>query len=472
MFGEGFIEGDGCRSEEVEAAMIKKFRVIFMLLVLMAQNMGIAPLIARPARASTDFFAFLPVIQSRFSFKKQLFGLPSTLSAGVVDQNDATGWVQINGVDSQQPGTPFTWSWGDGAVEEGWFPMEHTYLDRTRDYTIRITAHYSGGGTDTTEVLVQFIPVTVTPRSLPASLAVTIPNSLPVLTTRLYGVPELKTFDDSFFTTTPRATIEYVLSVAAWIQDDFTNGAEYHWNNAFQQVVLRDANFGGMYSLWYTNPVSFASGDYGFQGTVGYSSFFHEMGHNFTLNSPGNYYYGGKIDGNANAIFSETMANIYAHATAYEILSRPAYYGIGPDLAALIKQSSIQSMLVIRNSFDRYLNSGQPFHSWNDPATPQDETFETFMTIAYQFCANAETYGTGYRAPLKRMLALLAKFDPEWQASYDPTHHTAQADTFRATLMAAAMSYGFNMDLREVFRNLNFPISDDIYDSLLARMTQ
>ena len=182
-----------------------------------------------------------------------------------------------------------------------------------------------------------------------------------------------------------------MLSVAAWIQDDYSNSDEYQWNNAFQQLVLRDATFSGMYSLWYTNPVSFASGDYGFQGTVGYSSFFHEMGHNFTL---------------------------------------------------------------------------------NDPATPQDETFDTFMTIAYQFCANAEKYGTGYRAPLKRMMALLEKFNPEWQVSYDPSHATAQADTFRATLMTAAMSYGFNMDLREVFRNLNFPISDDIYNSLMARMTQ
>ena len=41
----------------------------------------------------------------------------------------------------------------------------------------------------------------------------------------------------------------------------------------------------------------------------------HEMGHNATLNSPADYYFGGKTDGPANAILSETIAQIFQHAT-------------------------------------------------------------------------------------------------------------------------------------------------------------
>jgi hypothetical protein len=114
-----------------------------------------------------------------------------------------------------------------------------------------------------------------------------------------------------------RATVEYVLSVAAWIQCEFTNGDVYAPDGNFQQVVLRDADFGGMYSIWFTPPPGFAAGDYAFQGSPEDSSLFHEMGHNFTLNSPVEFCYGGKIDGWANAIFSETMAQIFAHATAF-----------------------------------------------------------------------------------------------------------------------------------------------------------
>ncbi|MBC8424286.1 hypothetical protein H8E07_09205 [bacterium] len=43
------------------------------------------------------------------------------------------------------------------------------------------------------------------------------------------------------------------------------------------------------------------------------------MGHNATLNFPAVHDYGGKIDGYVNAIYSETMAQIFQYATAYEL---------------------------------------------------------------------------------------------------------------------------------------------------------
>ena len=127
---------------------------------------------------------------------------------------------------------------------------------------------------------------------------------------------------------------------ASLIQKGFANDNVYLVDGGFRQVVLRDPDFGGMYSLWFTNPVSFGASTSAFSGTVQYSSLMHEMGHNMTLNSPANYYYGGKIDGNANAIFSESMAQIFQHATAHYLLNNYQSYGLSEDLVADIRESA------------------------------------------------------------------------------------------------------------------------------------
>jgi hypothetical protein len=412
-----------------------------------------------------------PTSGTGFNFKRYLFDPLPTLSISIVQKNPLTGFVSITGVDTATPSLPFTWDWGDGTVYDGWFPQSHTYSNKNINYIVIVTAHYSGGITDSTKVLVRFVNPTLNPITLPSNLAVTIPNSMPTLGTHYYSVPTgLTYFDNSFFPDMPRSSYEYVLSVSAYIQNDMVNGDVYKYNNAFNQVILRNPSLNGMNSLWFTDPVSFASGDYGFQGTVQYSSFFHEMGHNFTLNSPENYYYGGKIDGNANAIFSESMANIFAHATIYELLNNLSSYGIGSDIAWEIEDTAIDSIIIVRQGYDNYVAGGKQFHSWNDPATGPDETFNTFMTIAYKFLTHAENDGQGYHTPLKRMMLLLQKFNPDWRTKYSQYANTSAAETFRATLMVAAMSYGFNSDLRAEFRSLNFPISDTDYNDILSAM--
>ena len=205
------------------------------------------------------------------------------------------------------------------------------------------------------------------------------------------------------------------------------------------------------------------------QGSIPWSSMFHEMGHDMTLNSPSNYFYGGKIDGNANAIFSESMAQIFQHATAYELINSTGTYGLGNDIVFEIKQSAIQSMWLVRSSYEDYVSSGMKFSSWNDPATPVDETFGTFMTIAYRFFVHAENSGLGYQIPLEKMTNLLQKFGEIDRERYSQNNNTPTAETFRATLMVAALSYGFGEDLRTEFRNLKFPISDETYNELIQR---
>lgn len=420
--------------------------------------------------------------EHNFDFKRYLFKHP-TLYVSLASVDRSTGEVTVVGYDSKNPSTPFTFDWGDGTINNGKFPQEHCYPNVTSNYFIQITAHYSDGEADSLKKLVLFSPQSLNPVSLPDETAVSIPDCNIELTSRMpgYGIPNnLTYFDESYFNNVPRRTIEYILSVAASIQSDFANDNVYLFDGGFRQYLLKDsAPNAAMYSLWFTNPVTFGVGDCGFQGDIQWSSFIHEMGHNFTLNTPAYYYYGGKIDGCANAIYSESMANIFQHATAYEIINNADSYGLfgvpsltgKEDIIADIKQSAISSIYLVRNSYEAYCNTGMNFRSWNDPGTIGDETFYTFMTIAYKFFEHAENSGEGYRIPLKRMMALLQIFNPELRQLYDQHNNTAEADSFRATLMVAALSYAFSDDLRTEFRNLHFPVSDEIYVDLIGMVT-
>ena len=410
-----------------------------------------------------------------FNYQRAVFGSPSTLALFSPTVNSGTGQVSLNGVDTQGPSTPFTWDWGDGTpTEDRWFPASHTYSDTSQNYIVTVTAHYNDGTSDTTETLIRFVAPSVDPQVLPTDVSVTIPDHEIVLSNHRmpsYHPPASVTyFDETTFGVTPRSTLEYVLAAAASVQTQLVGGNVYRADGVFDQVLLQDSNLSGaaMYTMWYTDPVSFAAASGAAQGAIPYSSLFHEMGHNVTLNFPEGYYYGGKIDGWANAIYSETMAQVFQHVTAYELVNRADDFGLGSDLAAEIGQSALASMWVVRDAYESYIASGRYFNSWNDPGTPQDETFDTFMTIAYKFFEHAENMGVGYAFPAARMMEVLALFDESLRQQYDQYHDTPAADAVRATLLTTAISHAFSTDLRQEFRDLNFPIDDAVYQQLLT----
>jgi len=435
----------------------------------------IAPIVPgpEPEPSSTLAIPSPPAVprNATFSFETADIELSATLAVGVQEIDRITGRVVISGVDTAQPSIPFTFAWGDGIQDAGWFPMTHTYADTARDYEATVTAHYGAGRVGKEVVTISFVTPEMHPVAIPEEVGVTVPTNLVPLSSRVYASPTgLSVFGDNFLTSASRSTVEYVLSVAAWIQCAFANGDVYAPDGVFQQVVLRDADFGGMYSIWFTTPPSFAAGDYAFQGSPEYSSLFHEMGHNVTLNSPAAFCYGGKIDGWANAIFSETMAQIFAHATAYEIINCSSVYGLDTTTTASVRRSSVASYRFLRSRYNSYVAEGKRFSSWNDSGTSVDETFDTFMVLGYVFCEQAEQAGRGYREPLQRMMTLLQTFDAPMQDAYSPGENSPAAEAYRATLMVAALSYAFDQDLRPRFRELSFPVSDEIYASLIERV--
>ena len=131
---------------------------------------------------------------------------------------------------------------------------------------------------------------------------------------------------------------------------------------------------------------------------------------------------------------------------------------------------AIAAYRLLKNTYEQYVAEGMPFASWNAASTTRDETFGTFMTLAYRFCWHAENSGRGYREPIKRMLLLLQTFDSEMAEAYARHLNTQEAELYRATLMVAAISYAFDSDLRSEFRNLGFPVDDANYQELLSQV--
>ena len=404
---------------------------------------------------------------SLFNFSRYLLGPASTLNAYITSTDTGTGQVQANGVETRSVVAPFTWNWGDGNSTSGFFPQSHTYADKTHQYVLAVTAHYSGGVKDTVYALVRFVPANYDASGYPADVQVTVPESMPTLGSRLGPVnPALSVFDNSFFTLTPRSALESFLTAASGVEMDFTNGDVYRYQGLFQQVMLRDSTAGGAYSLWFSDPVAFGAGDGFVAGSIGYSSLTHEMGHNYTLNTPSSYYTGNGIGGNANAIHSETMAQIYQHAAGYVLINSAVELGLPDDMKFEVTASLYSSVKTLRKFFDEYLATGKEFASWNGPPASPNASLRTFMTLAYKFCEHAETSGMGYRAPVKRMVHLIQLWNPQIESRFDHLNNTPAADTFRSTFIVSGICYGFNSDLRQEFRDLNFPVSDGLYDSL------
>jgi hypothetical protein len=79
------------------------------------------------------------------------------------------------------------------------------------------------------------------------------------------------------------------------------------------------------------------------------------------------------------------------------------------------------------------------------------------MTIAYKFREHAERQNMGYRVLTGRLCDFLGYFNEDWRNRYGQHRNSLEAKAFRATLFIAALSYGFWMDLRDEFRELNFP---------------
>jgi hypothetical protein len=286
-----------------------------------------------------------------------------------------------------------------------------------------------------------------------------------------YAPPTGETFfSDSSFPIYSRSHVAYILAAVSSIDYNFANNNSFLLNGVFSIDMLENSSFGGGYCFWYTTPMSVGYGPTVVNPPMWYI-LFNEIGKDTTLNTPVSFPFGGHTDGNASEIYSETMGDIFSYAAGCQLVSNPASYGIGPDVASDIRNSMLAGAAALQATFNAYVAAGAPFSSWNPYNGGPDPTLGTLTALSWKFIEHAELRGLGYQTPVTRLMKFLQMFDAGMLASYAPQSDTEAAATFRSTLMVTALSYAFSEDLRSEFESLNFPIDDETFQQLYEMAT-
>jgi hypothetical protein len=400
-----------------------------------------------------------------------LSGPSATLSAYVQSMN-SNGTVVVNGVDTAQPDTPFQFSWGDGASTSGFFTQQHVYSNASQNYVITVTATENSGTTQQFSFPVFFTAPTIAEQSLPG-ISFQIPSQPVTLQTHYnYPLPTGVTdFSNSSFPTYSRSDEAYILASASAIDYNFANNNSFLSNGVFSIDMLENSTYSGGLSVWWTTPMSVGYGPTILNAPIQWYILFNEIGKDTTLNTPITFPYGGNTDGDASEIYSETMGDIFSYASACQLVSNAASYGIGSDVALDIRNSMLSGAAALQGTFNAYISTGAPFSSWNPNNGEPDPTLGTISALSWKFIEHAEMQGQGYRVPTQRMMKFLQMFNASMLASYAPASNTSAAATFRSTLMVAALSYAFSQDLRSEFTGLNFPIDNETFEQLYEMAT-
>lgn len=396
---------------------------------------------------------------------------PQTLSAYVESMN-ANGTIEVNGVDTQQPTTPFSFAWGDGSTTSGFFPQEHVYTSASQNYVITITASETNGSTQTFSLPVFFIAPSVAKKSF-RGISFQIPSTAVQFQSHWTGyVPptDVTEFPDSAFPLYSRSAMTDILQALSSIDYTFANKNSFLLNGEFSIYMLEGTDYTDAVSYWWTTPMSVGYGAPLLNAPISWYILFNEVGKDTSLNTPTSLTYGGNTDGNASEIYSETMGDIFAYASGCQLVSNASAYGLEPLVAMDIKNSMLGGAASLQQAYNNYVATGAPFSSWN-PRTGPDPTLGTISTLAWKFIEHAEQQGKGYQAPVQRVMQLLQLFDSSMLTSYAPTEDNTAADTFRSTLMVTALSYAFSQDLRSEFMSLNFPIDNPTFKQLYERVT-
>jgi len=408
-------------------------------------------------------------------YSSLISGPPQTLSA-MIESLNSDGSITVNGVDTQGPNTPFQWAWGDGNVTTGWFPQSHQYAIATQNYVITITATENNGTIQQYSFPVFFVPPTIAQPSLPG-ISFQIPTGGVTFGAHYAGFtsPLLPPTSDTFFSassfpTYSLADVADILTSISSIDYTFANGNSFLLNGVFQIDMLENPSFGGGYSFWYSTPMSVGYGSPVLQPSPQWQILFNEIGKDTTLNTPSSFTYGGNTDGPASEIYSETMGDIFSYASGCQLISNAGAYGLGSDVTLDIRNWLLAGAANLQSQFNQYVADGAPYTSWN-PGTGTDPTGGVVATLAWKFIEHAEQNGQGYQIPATRMMTLLQQFNSSMQAGYSPDADSIEAETYRSTLMVAALSYAFSQDLRSEFEALNFPIDNGVFDQLFQGVT-
>ena len=336
--------------------------------------------------------------------------------------------VNINGVTI--PGTRGTaisrinWDWGDGLSEDRWFPAFHTYKADGL-YTVKVTSFQTNGLSTSKSLTVQ------TGHQKPAA----------PLVTRSGTYSGFSDFPSTFFEQS-KVPVESILKVtdAQYLSlKKMHNGMSPY---GFCKIEYESAAYG------FTTPSGLKLGDPAFpglySGNTRWEVMAHEQGHNFFGGTSAFY----SVLAVPFPFLQESLAVAGAFYTYHDIVQNKDTYGIDDISIRSLDFDFTNGRMYQQAMFNRYIQEGKNFDI---------RQVLTSQALDFKMITYGETYGWQNFQRLARAFEneLSGRFTFQWDG-VSPTE--------RSTYVIAALSVAFGKDVRQEFRDLNFPIDDMLFE--------
>ena len=156
----------------------------------------------------------------------------------------------------------------------------------------------------------------------------------------------------------------------------------------------------------------------------------------------------------------ESTAVLTAQYIYERIKQDPNNFNLPQEAIASLDAVYIEEREFQRSRYEEYVNLGKP-HSHDDYESGSSDAILTSQALNYKWFLIGDEYGweifqrfyKGFSTDLKSDFTF-------WQDGVSDIEET--------TYMIAALDVAFNQDFRQEFRDLNFPIDDDLYNEIYS----
>lgn len=297
---------------------------------------------------------------------------------------------------------------------------------------------------------------------------------------------EESAFEDSLI---DKEDLLYILNIAYQIEMDITG--ENYVNELDIVYILRDKNkdTSSFYAGWTDNPPCIKLGREASlirrDGFPYWPYFFHEMGHIFSLNAIGeNSYYLGRIQSKTSNFLTDTTACMYAAVACQEMIAQSNKYNIPYLLEIIFTEQYEEEKSVQKKGYDNYTDGyfyccgqkSKPMNYFNkvteERCGPEEKECDiraliTQQAADYVYIQKAED-ADNFNDSLKEYMKIIKNIKDEKEISFlkydkDNEEELECSNQHRASLYAAAVSKGLGIDLRQTYKDLEFPIDDCLF---------
>ncbi len=343
--------------------------------------------------------------------------------------------VTINGV--TMPGirgttiSKINWDWGDGSSEDRWFPASHSYIADGL-YVVKVTSYQSDGRQTIRSLTVRTGP------QRPA----------PSLVTRSGTCSGFYDFPSTFFEES-KVPIEGILKVtdAQYLGlKKMHNGISPY---SFCKIEYEPAAYG------FTTSSGLKLGDPAFPGLYSgnprWEVLAHEQGHNFFGGTSAFY----SVLAVPSPFLQESLAVAGAFYTYHDIVQNKEAYDIDDISIGSLDFDFANGRMYQQAMFNKYIQEGKNFDMGQ---------VLTSQALDFKMITYGETYGW------QNFQRLARAFENDLSGRFN-FQRDGVSPNERSTYVVAALTVAFGKDLRQEFRDLNFPIDDELFEECRRTIT-